>query len=72
MDDDDRELVNHLFAVVTAMLEDAIQVAAAGQSSRLSPTQFADHGSRLREAARDIAVIAEAAMIAANLGISQR
>lgn len=68
MDDDNRELANHLFATATAMLEDATEVAGAGQSPRLSASQLADHGRRLQAAARNIAVIAEAAMIVAKLG----
>ena len=71
MDDDYRELTNHLFAAATAMLEDAIEVAAAGQSSRLNPSQLADHGRRLQTAAHDIGIIDEAATIAANLGDSR-
>ncbi len=35
MDDDYRELANRLFATATAMLEDVIEVAVAGQSPRL-------------------------------------
>ncbi len=68
MNDEDLELANRLFAAATAMLEDAIGVAVKGQSPRLDPAQLADHGRRLRAAARDIAVLAEAAMIAANPG----
>ena len=68
MDDDRRELANRLFAAVTAMLEDAIEVAVAGQSPRLNPARLADIGRRLQAAARNIAIIAEAATIAANLG----
>ena len=68
MDDDHRELVRHLFATATAMLEDATEVAVAGQSLRLDPAQLADHGRRLQAAARNIANIAEAAVIVANLG----
>ena len=71
MDVDYRELANHLFAAVTATLEDATEVAAAGQSSRLSPLQLADHGRHLQAAAHDIAVIAEAATIAANPGVNR-
>ena len=40
MNREDRELVTHLFAKVTALLEDAIQLAADGQSSRLMPTEY--------------------------------
>ncbi len=68
MDDDYRELANRLFATATAMLEDAIDAAVAGQSQRLNPSQLANHGRRLQATARDIAVIAEAAVIVANLG----
>ena len=72
MDNDYRELAHRLFAAATAMLEDAIGAAAAGQSRRLNPSQLAAAGRRLQGAARDIAVIAEAAMIVANSGINQR
>ncbi len=71
MDDDYRELAHRLFAAATAMLEDAIEVALAGQSPRLPPTQLAVRARRLQASARDIAAIAEAAMIVANLGINQ-
>ena len=37
MDDDTRELANRLFAMATAMLEDVIEIAVAGQSPRLDP-----------------------------------
>jgi len=66
MDDDHRELANHLFAAATAMIEDMAEAAGAGQSPRLSPSQLADYGQRLQAAARDVAIIAEAATIIAN------
>ncbi len=69
MDDDHRELVQRLFVAATAMLEDAIEVAVAGQSPRLDPSELADHGRRLHAAMRDIAIIAEAAAIVADRGI---
>ena len=72
MDDDYRELANRLFATATAMLEDVIEVAVAGQSPRLTPSHLADHGRRLQAAARDIAIIAETSMIVANLGVDRR
>ncbi len=72
MDDDYRELANRLFATATEMLEDVIEVAVAGQSSRLNPSQLADHGRRLQSAAHDIAIIAEATMLVANLGVNRR
>ncbi len=72
MDDDCRELANRLFATATAMLEDVIEVAVAGQSPRLTPSQLADHGRRLQSAAHEIAIIAEAAVIVANPGVIRR
>ncbi len=72
MDDDCRKLANRLFATATAMLEDVIEVATAGQSPRLNPSQLADHGRGLQTAAHDIAIIAEAATILANSGASRR
>ena len=72
MDDDCRELTNRLFAMATALLEDVIEVAVAGQSPRLTPSQLADHGRRLQSAAHEIAIIAEAAVIVANPGADRR
>jgi hypothetical protein len=66
MSDDQRLLANRLFAAATAMLEDMIESAIAGQSSQLSPSQLADHGQSLQGAASDVAIIAEAATIIAR------
>ncbi len=71
MDDDHRELVLRLFATATAMLEDTIEVAIAGQSPRLNPSQLADHGHQLQATARDSAVLAEAATIVADSGVER-
>ena len=70
MDDEYRELTRRLFAAATAMLENMIETAVAGQSPRQRPSRLAAHGRRLRAAAHDIAVIAEAATIAAKLGVN--
>ncbi len=72
MDDDSRELAHRLFAAATAMLEDAIEVAVAGQSPQLNSSQFADAGHRLQTAAHNIAVIAEAAAIVVKLNDKPR
>ncbi len=69
MDDDYRELANRLFATATAMLEDAIEVAVAGQSPRLNSSRLADRGRQLQASAQDIAAIAEAATIVANSSV---
>jgi len=65
-DDEYRELANRLFAMMTAMLEDATEPAVAGQSARLTLSQLADHGRRLRAVMGDIEIIAEAATIVAS------
>ncbi len=69
MDDDQRELANDLLAAAIAMIEDMVETAVAGQSSRLTLSQLADHGRSLQAAARDVAIIAEAAMIIAESGV---
>ncbi len=68
MDDDDRDLARHLFATMTALLEDAAELAAAGQSSRLDSPALAALGRRLQAAAKDIAAVAETAAIVADSG----
>ena len=71
MGDDCRELANHLLATATAMLEDAAQLATAGQSQRLNSAELANHGRWLQTAAQDIATVAEAAVIAAKRGVNE-
>ena len=72
MDEDDKELVRRLMAKATAMLEDAVEMTVAGQSDRLTASGYVRAACRLQAAARDIAVLAEAALIAANLGANRR
>jgi len=72
MDDSYRELTNRLFATATAMLEDAIEHAVAGQSAKHSPRQLLLHAERLQQAAREIAVIADACAIVARLASAER
>ncbi len=71
MIEDQRELANHLFATATAMIEDMAEAAVAGQSPRLSSSQLADHGRSLKAAARDVAIIVEAATIVARSSIDR-
>lgn len=68
MEDDHRDLANRLFALATAMLEDAAVLAADGQSPRLCAAQLAEKGHVLRHAAQDIATVAEAAAFVAGCG----
>ncbi len=53
------------------MLEDAIEMAIAGQSQRLGPSDLADLGRRLQAVAHDVAFIAEAAAIVADLDVNK-
>ena len=71
MDEDDKVLVRRLMAKATALLEDAVETAASGQSGRLSTPGYARAAGRLQAAVRDIAVLAEAARIIANPGLNQ-
>ncbi len=49
MDDDNKELVRRLMANATAMLEDTVETAVAGQSERLSaPAMPAPHAASKR------------------------
>ena len=61
MDKDDGELVRRLMTKATAMLEDALETAVAGQSSRARADELLDVARRLHAASREIAVIARAA-----------
>ena len=72
MDDDHRELLRRLFAAATELIETAHDAAIAGQSGEIAGRDHAAAAHRLHATARDIAVIAEAAMIVANPGIDQR
>ena len=61
MDAETRELVRRLFVEATAMLEDVHEVAATGQSRRLSARSYAVQAERLQAAALEVASLAEAA-----------
>ncbi len=71
MNEDDKELVRRLMAKATAMLEDTVETAVAGQSDRFSAPGYARAARRLQAAARDIATIAEAAAIVANSSVER-
>ena len=72
MEDEDRELLRRLFVAATELIETAHEVAIAGQSSTLAAPDYAATARRLHAAARDIAIIAEASVIVANLGVDRR
>ncbi len=71
MDDDHRELVRCLFAAAAELIETAHDATVTGQSSEIAAEDYAETARRLHATARDVAVLAEATMIVANLGINQ-
>ena len=72
MDDDHRELVRRLFAAATEFIEAAHEAAVAGQSADIVAEDYGAAARRLQAMARDIAALAEAAMIVAVPGFNQR
>ncbi len=83
MDDDHRELLRRLFVAATALIETAHDAATAlietahdaaiaGQSGEIAAGDYAEAARRVQARAQDVAALAEAAMIVANLGINQR
>ena len=65
MDDDDRELARRLFATATALIETAHEAAVAGQAGEIAAGDYAAAARRLQTVARDIAALAEAALVIA-------
>ncbi len=72
MDNDHRELVRRLFATATELIETAHNTAVAGQSGEIAAEDHAEAARRLQATARDVAVLAEAAIIVLKLDIDQR
>ena len=66
MDNDNRELLQHLFAVVTGFAESAHDAAVRGQSGRLTAQEYIDMAGQLRTAACNITALADAAAIIAE------
>lgn len=60
MDDDDQELVRHLFAALSARVEKVHDLAVAGQASSLSVKEQGDLASRLEAVVADVAALARA------------
>ena len=70
MDDELRALVNGLFAAVTAMLEDATEVAVAGQSPTVSAADLRRSAAQLHHQSRAVAAVADAAAVLADTGVN--
>ena len=62
MDRDQRELVQRLFAAATIILEDAHQIAIAGQSHKRAPKGYAACEDRLRNSALDLRAITDSVL----------
>ncbi len=65
MDEDHWELLRHLFAAATALIETAHEAAIAGQSEALTAEAYAEAAQQLQGAARGIAALAEATTVIA-------
>ena len=68
----ERQKAPHRARTFAGMLEDAIETAVAGQSSKRKPADLAELGIALSQSAREIAVVADAARIIANLANPRR
>jgi putative heme iron utilization protein len=66
VDENDRELINRLFVCATAMLEDSIEAAVAGQSGRADAAQLSVLGKHLQDRMQEISTLAEATQIIAS------
>ena len=66
MDENDRELVRHLFAVATEIAETAHDVAAEGQTGHLAAQDYANLAHQLQTTACKITTLAKAAAVVAK------
>lgn len=66
MDREDKELIGRLFAAATVLIEDAHEIAVAGQSPKSGVKATVGAACALREAAQDAAILAQAALIIAR------
>ena len=66
LDTDTRELVNHLFSVATAILEDAIEAGFAGQSPNLTAKDCRARARKLMAFTDDVRALAAAALVVTN------
>tara|TARA_R110001592_G_scaffold222022_1_gene477040 strand:- start:3441 stop:3659 length:219 start_codon:yes stop_codon:yes gene_type:complete len=67
--DDDLDRARRLFADVTALLEDAIEIAIAGQSPTATGPDLVEVGQRLEAATNEILAVARAARAAATRAV---
>ena len=60
VDNERRELIRKLFAIITAKLEDAAGVAADGQRANLDHEQLLQLSSQICSASEEVTILAEA------------
>ena len=60
MDNDQRKLIQHLFAVATGIASEAEEIAVTGQSPKLSVRQYQATASRLLERTDDLTRVVHA------------
>jgi hypothetical protein len=66
MDKDQKDLVQHIFAIATMMLEDAHKLSVRGQSPRLAPRVRLKALRRLREICQNVIKVVDAAEVIAQ------
>ncbi|MPZ24687.1 MAG: hypothetical protein GEU28_14435 [Dehalococcoidia bacterium] len=66
MGEDHEDLANQLFATATAMLEDALEIAVAGQAPLCPAPELADLALRLEAMTREISALAQSALVIAR------
>ena len=71
MDEDERDLVQRLFATATALIETAHEEAASGQSADLTAEEYLAAAERLQLAAGEAATLADAITIIAKRSINR-
>lgn len=72
MDDDRRDLINHLFALTTGLLEDAAEEAiegqaADGQSPNLQTEDFAARAEALHRSVQKLTILADSIRVIVDL-----
>lgn len=70
MDESRIELINGIFAELTALLEDAHEIAIKGQSRRLTPLQILENSNLIGTAAKDISKLAKTIAIITKADIN--
>ena len=63
MEDNDRELIRHLFASLSARLENAHELSVDGQATSLAAQRQGELASRLDTAVSEVAALAGALVV---------